>query len=389
MDMSARVARFRQLVIDTRRDLHEIPELSKQEEKTSAYVLDYLKREGLPFTAGIAGHGVMGVLETGRPGPTLLIRADMDALPIKEETGLPFSSRHPGTMHACGHDGHVAMVLGTVSAIREMADELRGTIKFIFQPAEEVVGGAKPMIEAGVMDDPKVDYVLGCHIWPEIPEGTVGIRPGPLLAATSGFSITIRGKGGHVATPHLCVDALETGCQVVDALKRLVSRKIDPLSPTIITIGRFNAGTADNVIPETASIGGTARTFDTQTWERWPRLIEPVIKGVCDAMGASHTFRFYKGCPPTINDEEMAGRLRRIAADVVGADLVVEPSPTLGGEDMAFFLQKARGCFFFLGAGSDAHGDLHNPTFNFNEDILITGVDIYCRTAMELLGKKA
>jgi amidohydrolase len=386
MNIKSHIAPYHQLVIDTRRDLHRIPELGGHEEKTSAYVIDYLKRENIPFTAGIAGHGVMGMLATGRPGPTLLIRADMDALPITEETGLPFSSRHPKVMHACGHDAHTAMVLVAVTAIKGLVDRLNGTVKFVFQPAEEGPGGAKPMIDAGVMDNPPVDYALGCHIWPDIPEGTIGIRSGPLLAAASGFSITIRGRGGHAANPHLCVDALDTGCQVVGALQRIVSRQTDPLAPTVITIGRFRAGTAANVIPETASIGGTARTFDTDTWERWPQLIEPIVKGVCDSMGAGYTFTFHKGCPPTINDADMAARLRRIAAQVVGAERVVEPNPTLGGEDMAFYLQKAKGCFFCLGAGNDAYEGLHNPRFNFNEDILISGVEMYCRATVDLLG---
>jgi amidohydrolase len=376
---------YRQRVIDTRRELHRIPELSSHEEKTSTYVVDYLKREKVPVTTGIAGHGVMGILETGRPGPTLLIRADMDALPITEETGLPFASRHPGVMHACGHDAHTAMVLVAVTAIKALIERLNGTIKFVFQPAEEGRGGAAQMIAAGVMEDPHVDYALGCHIWPDIPEGTIGIRSGALLAAASGFKIVINGKGGHAANPHLCVDALETGCQVVGALLRIVSRKTDPLAPTVITVGRFRAGTASNVIPETATIGGTARTFDTDTWKRWPELIEPVVKGVCDAMGAGYTFTFGRGCPPTINDADMARRLRRIAAEVVGPDRVVEPIPTLGGEDMAFFLQNAKGCFFCLGAGNDAYAGLHNPRFNFNEDILLGGVEMYCRAAFDLL----
>ena len=385
MNIKSHLTPFDQLVIDTRRDLHRIPELGGHEEKTSAYVIDYLKRENLPFTTNIAGHGVMGVLDTGRPGPTLLIRADMDALPIAEQTGLPFASQHPGIMHACGHDAHTAMVLVTVTALKSLRDHLNGTIKFIFQPAEEGPGGAKPMIDAGVMDNPRVDFALGCHIWPDIPEGTIGIRSGPLLAAASGFKITIIGKGGHAAKPHLCVDALETGCQVVGALQRIVSRKTDPLAPTVITVGRFQAGTAFNVIPETATIGGTARTFDIDTWKQWPHLIEPVVKGVCDAMGAGYTFTFRKGCPPTINDLDMAEQLRNIAADVVGPERVVEPSQTLGGEDMAFYLQRARGCFFCLGAGNDVDPGLHSPRFNFNETILPSGVEMYCRAAIDIL----
>ncbi len=385
-DIAAVIGQYAQLAVDTRRALHRIPEVGFNEKKTSAYVMNYLKREGLPMTTGIAGTGVMALLETGRPGPTLLIRADMDALPITEATGLPFASENDGVMHACGHDGHTAMVLVAASALNTLKAHLNGTIKFVFQPAEEGPGGAKPMIEQGVMDNPRVDYALGCHIWPDIPEGTIGIRSGALLAAMFSFDITIKGKGGHGAMPHQCVDALETGCQVVSALQRIVSRMTDPLSPTVITVGQFHAGTAFNVIPETARLNGTARTFDKATWKRWPEIIETVVKGVCDSMGAGFEATFQQGYPPTINDAHMAERMTRIAAEVVGTDRVVVPEPTLGGEDMAFFLERAPGCFFCLGAGNSKYAGIHNPRFDFNEKILLTGVETYCRAALDLLG---
>jgi amidohydrolase len=386
MNIKAQLKPYRDRVIAARRDLHRIPELAYTEKKTSAYVAEYLKREGLAVTAGIARTGVVGLLKTGRPGPCLLIRADMDALPITEETGLPFASRHSGVMHACGHDGHTAMGLATASFMNQIKDRISGTIKFVFQPAEEGPGGAKPMIDAGVMDEPHVDYALGCHIWPTIPEGTIGIRAGELMAAMFSFDITIKGRGGHGAMPHLCVDALDVGCQVVAALQRIVSRKMDPLRPTVVTVGRFRAGTAFNVIPETAHLSGTARTFDTATWRRWPDIIETVVKGVCDSMGAGYEAAFEQGYPPTINDAGMAERITRVAGDVVGVDRVVVPDPTLGGEDMSFFLEKAAGCYFCLGAGNDAYAGIHNPRFDFNEDILITGVETYCRAALDLLG---
>ncbi|VTR68089.1 putative amidohydrolase YhaA [Desulfosarcina cetonica] len=374
-------------VITVRRDLHQIPELGYTEEKTSAYVADYLQQQGLSVTTGIARTGVVGLLDSGRPGPTLLIRADMDALPISEETGLAYASQHPGVMHACGHDGHTAMALVAAKILVELKDQLNGTVKFVFQPAEEGPGGAKPMIEAGVMENPHVDYALGCHIWPTIPQGTIGIRAGALMAAASRFKITITGKGGHGAQPHLCVDALETGCQVVAALQRIVSRKMNPLAPTVVTIGRFEAGTAFNVIPETAHLLGTARTFDLDTWQRWPEIIETIVKGVCDAMGARFTCKFVAGYPPTVNDPEMAMRMERIAAQVVGADRAIVPEKSMGGEDMAFFLERAKGCFFCLGAGTEGSSGIHSPHFTFNEEILISGVEMYCRAALDLLGE--
>ena len=364
MQMKAQIASCKERLIAVRRELHRIPELGFREEKTSAYVADYLKREGLSVVTGVARTGVVGLLETGRPGPTLLIRADMDALPITEETGLPFASRHPGVMHACGHDGHTAMALATATVMNALKDRINGAIKFVFQPAEEGPGGAKPMIDAGVMDHPHVDYALGCHIWPTIPEGTIGIRAGVLMAAMFRFDITIKGKGGHGAMPHLCVDALETGCQVVGALQRIVSRQMDPLQPSVVTVGKFESGTAFNVIPETAALCGTARTFDKTTWERWPDIIEGVVKGVCESMGAGYQMSHEQGYPPTVNDPGMAERM-----------------------DMAFFLERVPGCFFCLGAGNDSFAGIHNPRFGFNEAILLTGVETYCRAAIDLLGR--
>ena len=385
MNVRQIVRRFEKQLVSIRQDLHRIPELAFEEKKTSAYVADLLRKTEMEVITGIADTGVVGLLSTGRPGPTLLIRADMDALPVTEETGLSFSSEHPGAMHACGHDGHMAMALTTAMIMSQAKDEMCGTLKFVFQPAEEGPGGAAPMIRAGVLEDPPVDYALGCHIWPNIPEGTVGIRAGALMAAMFSFDITITGKGGHGAMPHLCVDALETGCQVVGALQRIVSRKMNPLHPTAITVGRFEAGTAFNVIPERAKLWGTARTFEKKTWREWPTIIETVVKGVCDSMGAGYEIRFEEGYPPLVNDKEMAESMRRIATSVVGADRVLTPEKTLGGEDMAFFLEKTKGCFFCLGTGNASYGTIHNPRFDFDEEILSTGVEIYCRAAMELL----
>jgi len=387
MRLKKQIQSYKERVISIRRDLHQIPELGFKEEKTSAYVVKYLKNEGLEVRAGIARTGVVGLLETGFSGPTLLIRADMDALPIREDTGFAFASKHEGVMHACGHDGHTAMALVAATVLNTVKKQLCGRIKFVFQPAEEGPGGAKPMIEAGVLEDPKVDYVLGCHIWPNIPEGTIGIRSGALLASMFSFNITIKGKGGHGAMPHLCVDALETGCQVVNAMQRIVSRKMDPLQPTVVTVGRFQAGTAFNVIPETATLSGTARTFEKTTWKRWPKIIETVVKGVCESMGAGYEMQFEQGYPPTVNDEKMSQFMQKIAGQVVGEDRVIVPDKTLGGEDMAFFLEKAQGCFFCLGAGNDAYAGIHSPHFGFNEEILISGVETFCRAAIDLLGK--
>ena len=262
MNIKEMVQEQKDLIINSRRDLHRIPEPAYTEEKTSLYVAEYLNREGLKVETGIAQYGVVGLMETGKPGATLMIRSDMDALPITEETGLPFASTHEGAMHACGHDGHMAMVLGAATVLGKIKNNLKGNIKFIFQPAEEGPGGAKPMIDAGVMEDPRVDYSVGCHVWPDIPEETLGVRPGPIMAAMDRFDIEIIGKGGHGAMPHLCVDALEVGSQIINALQRIVSRHMNPLNPSVVTVGSFHAGSTFNVIPGEAHMCGTTRTFD-------------------------------------------------------------------------------------------------------------------------------
>jgi amidohydrolase len=309
----------------------------------------------------------------------------MDALPVTEETDLPFASTHPGVMHACGHDAHVAMALVAASVLSRIKDDLNGTIKFVFQPAEEGPGGAKPMIDEGVLENPQVDYSIGCHVWPEIPEGTIGVRSGPFMAAMDRFDIKIIGRGGHGAMPHMCVDALEAGTQVVSALQRISSRHVNPLDPVVVTVGMFHAGTAFNVIPGEAQLSGTTRTFNLDIWNSWEERLEKVVRGVCQSMGVEFELVFSKGYPPTINDDSMAEVVRRCAQDVVGADNVVVPERTMGGEDMSFFLQQTKGCVYALGVGREEFAPVHNSRFNFNEDVLALGVETHCRVALDLL----
>ena len=385
IDVRQLVQDQKERIIHTRCELHKIPETAYTEKKTSAYVTDYLTKEGLDIRTEIAQYGVMGVLSTGRPGPTLMIRADMDALPISEETGLEFASTHAGVMHACGHDAHMAMVLGAVTVLNALKDELGGTIKFIFQPAEEGPGGAKPMIAAGVMENPQVDYAIGCHVWPELPEGTIGVKAGPFMAAMDFFDIKIIGRGGHGAMPHLCVDALEVGTQVVGALQRIVSRHMNPLEPTVVTIGKFHAGSAFNVIPMTAEMSGTTRTFNPKTWNTWEERLEKVVRGVCQSMGADFELSYRQGYPVTINDDFMAEVTRRCAAKVVGKEQVVEPQSTMGGEDFAYYLQKSKGCFFVLGVGREGSVPVHSSNFDFNPENMCLGVETFCRVALDLL----
>jgi len=380
------VQQVKEQMIAARRDLHRIPETGFNEVKTSAYVAERLKDLKLEVQTGIATHGVVGLLRTGKPGPTLMIRADMDALPIAEETGLAFASTHPGCMHACGHDSHMAMALGAAAVLCRLQDRIKGNVKFVFQPAEEGPGGAQPMIAAGVMENPTVDYCIGCHLWTERPEGYVGIRPGPFMAAMDRFDLKIYGRGGHGAQPHLCVDALEVGTQVVAALQRIVSRHMNPIEPAVVTVGTFHAGTAFNITPSEALMSGTTRTFNEEIWNSWESRMERVVKGVCESMGAGYELKYTRGYPPTINDAKMAEVVRRSAIQVVGEDRVVVPDLTMGGEDMSFFLKRAPGCYYCIGVGREGGAPLHNPKFDFNEDLMLLGAETHCRVALELLG---
>jgi amidohydrolase len=384
--VSELVKKLREQVIATRRDLHRIPETGFNEAKTSGYVAERLKRLGLEVQTGIATHGVVGLLRTGRPGPTLMIRADMDALPIAEETGLAFASTHPGAMHACGHDANMSMALGAAAALTQLKSQFKGNVKFIFQPAEEGPGGAKPMIAAGVMENPTVDFAIGCHLWAERAEGCIGVRTGAFMAAMSRFDLKILGKGGHGAQPHLCVDALEVGTQVVAALQRIVSRHTNPIEPAVVTVGTFHAGTAFNITPAEAVLSGTTRTFNEETWKSWEARIDKVVNGVCASMGAGYELTFTPGYPPTVNDAHMADVVRRCAAQVVGEERVVEPELTMGGEDMSFFLQRAPGCYYCIGVGREGAAPLHNSKFDFNEELMLLGVETHCRVALDLLG---
>ena len=375
-------------IIRLRRDLHQIPEAGLSEHKTAAYVAEHLHNLGLEVHTGIAGTGIKAVLRTGRPGPTLMYRADMDGLPVQELTGLSWASQHPGMMHACGHDGHMAMALGTATLLSSIPDQLQGNMVFVFQPAEEGPGGAKPMIQANVLENPEVDEAIAFHLWPELDFGCLGIKSGPLMAAMNRFQITVLGQGGHAAMPHKSVDALDVGVQVVNALQRLVSRKISPLHPAVLTVASFQAGSTFNVIPDQAQLTGTTRTFDRDIWNSWPERIEQVVSGVCTSMGAEYKLDFSSGFAPLINDPEIAERMHRVAAQMVPPEKIQVPEQTMGGEDMSFFLERVPGCYVFLGIKDTREAALHSPHFDFDESILSLGVELASRYAVHTLGRE-
>lgn len=387
-EIKALVKNETEAIVSLRRELHKIPEQGFLEKKTARFIADHLNTiPGLEITTGVGKTGIIGLLKTGRPGKTLIIRADMDALPIQENTGVEFASTHENMMHACGHDAHMAMVLVAARILTGLKDRLSGNIKFMFQPAEEIGKGARSMIEDGLLENPDAGYSLACHVWPGIPAGTLGVKAGVFMAASSSFKITIHGRGGHGAMPHLCVDPVDTAIQVANALQRVVSRKINPLTPSIVTIGSIHAGTAPNIIPDQAELNGTLRTYDKQLWREYPDLFNTIIKGVCDSMGAFHEFSSTLGVPPLESDAQLVELMEKTMGQVVTNDRISTPESTMGAEDMSLVMEKTRGCFFLVGTGFPDCLPLHNPGFSLDESSLVPGVETFVRFTLNLLNK--
>jgi amidohydrolase len=368
-------------LVQWRRTLHQRPELGFQEVLTAAFVKDKLQQWGIAHQSAIAKTGIVATIEGDKPGPVLAIRADMDALPIQEENEIPYRSEHPGLMHACGHDGHTAIALGTAYYLSRHRHSFRGTVKIIFQPAEEGPGGAKPMIEEGVLKNPDVDAIIGLHLWNNLPLGTVGVRSGALMAAVECFRCTIFGRGGHGAMPHQTVDSVLVGAQIVNALQTIVARNIDPLESAVVTVGEFHGGTTLNVIADTARISGTVRYFNPSLEDYVCRRFKEIIAGVCASHGAKYELDYWQLYPPVINDASITELVSSVAAKVVEPSAGVVPKcQTMGGEDMSFFLQEVPGCYFFLGAANQEKGlayPHHHPRFNFDETALAMGVEMF------------
>jgi len=376
-------------IVATRRDLHEHPELTNKEERTSRVVAERLRQLGIEVTTNIGGaHGVLGILKGSHQGKVVGLRADMDALPVIEEVELPFKSKNHGVMHACGHDTHVAMLLGAAELLAKHRSDLAGTVKFFFQPAEEDGGrgGAKPMIEAGVMENPKVDYVFGLHIVGEHPAGTFGLRAGPFMAAPDSFKIKIIGKGGHGSRPHETIDPIFVSAQLIVALQGISTRLIDPIQPFVISVCSIHAGTKDNIIPDEAELLGTIRTMDEGTRELAKKDVAHVTKSICEAFGAKYELRFKEDAyPVTYNDERVTRRVSEILKTIPGSE-TNEIEVTLGAEDFSRFLQKAPGTFYFLGTRNEAKDCVypnHSSKFKVDEDVLKLGALSLVKLAQE------
>ncbi len=367
-------------LVAIRRDLHQHPELAFEEVRTSKLVAERLDRYGLEVRTGVAKTGVMATLKGDQPGPTLLLRADMDALPIEEETGAPYASAAPGKMHACGHDGHTAILLGAAQYLSENRHHLKGQVRFIFQPAEEGPGGAAPMIEEGVLEG--VHAAVGLHLWSYLPIGEATVCSGPMMAAADEFTVKVEGVGTHAAQPDLGVDTILVTTQMIQQLHTIVARDVSPLESAVMTVTWFKGGKAYNVVPHFAEFGGTVRTFKDEVRSRVRERMQLLLEHTAKAYGAQVEFHYREGYPPLINDPGITGLVESVCREVLDLPPHLPEARTLGGEDMAYYLQKVPGCFFFLGAGHAGQKkdySHHHPKFDINEESLPLGVELLLR----------
>jgi amidohydrolase len=371
-------------IISWRRDFHQYPELSFQESRTSKIVASFLRECGLQVQEKVNGNGVIGDLIGMEPGPTIAFRADMDALPIQEETGLSFSSKIPGVMHACGHDGHMAALMGVARILSGMKEEIKGRIRFIFQPAEELTpGGAKGMIEAGALDG--VHAIFGVHLWSEMDTGTFATTLGPMMAASDKFTIHIAGKGGHGAMPHKTVDALLVASHLVMAAQHVVSRGVNPIESGVLSFGVLESGTAFNVIADRAILEGTARSFTPEVREILEEKLHQTAVSIGSLYGANVEVKYQRGYPAVINHQQEASLSLNVAEKVFGKDHVGLMPPNMAGEDFAYYLEQVPGAFCFVGAGFPKEHNFphHHPCFQIDEKALLLTVEWFCHVAKQ------
>ncbi len=389
MNIKDEVKELKDEVVRLRRDFHMHPELAFEEKRTSRIVENYLKELNLEVKTRIAKTGVVGLLRGKSKGPTILLRADMDALPIEELNDIPYRSVNRGVMHACGHDGHTAMLLVAAKVLSHHREEIKGNVKFVFQPSEEKdPGGAIKMIEEGVMENPHVDKAFGLHLGNMIPAGIIGIKEGVLTAEADRFKINITGKGGHGAYPHTSVDPVIIASHTVLALQQIVSRETDPVQPIVVTVGKIHSGDVFNVIPETAELLGTVRTLDKNVARSIPERMKRIAKHIAEAYRGKAQLEYHFGYPPLVNSKEETQYVIEIAKQVVGEKRVITVPVSMGGEDMAYFLERAKGAFYWLGSMNKEKGldkPHHSAYFNFDEDVLPIGVEMHVSIALGLL----
>jgi amidohydrolase len=371
-----------------RRDFHRFPELGFQEVRTAGIVARELIDLGLEVSTGIGKTGVVGILEGERSGPVVLVRFDMDALPIQEETGAEYASQTSGVMHACGHDGHTAVGLAVARMLDAHKKEIGGTIKFVFQPAEEGLGGAEAMVADGVLNNPKPEKCLGLHLWNEKPVGWIGVTPGPAMSASDRFTVNIFGRGGHGAAPHLTVDPVLAGAQVITALQSVVARNVPPLESAVVTVTSMTGGEAFNVIPEKVELKGTIRTFVPEVRDIVLEHFKQVVLGVSSALGCQAEVEVWKVTPAVVNDPEMTARVQTVTSRVLPEATIDTGERTMGSEDMSYLMDDLPGCYFFVGSANHekaldaAH---HHPRFDFDESALPRAAALMASAAIEFL----
>lgn len=378
-------------IIETRRFFHGIPELGFEENDTAKAIADRLTTAGLEVETGIGKTGLVGVLKGAKSGPTLMIRADIDGLPVDELTGLEFASTN-GRMHACGHDGHITMAITAAEILAGIKDQLAGTLIFVFQPAEEIVMGALAMIDDGLFEKYPADRVIGTHLWNQIPTGVIGVNRATVFASADQFRLTVHGKGGHGAMPHTTVDPVAAVAEIISTAQTVVSREVPPNDMGVLTFGQIHGGTAPNVIADEVSVEGTVRAYTLETRNLIMKSLERVASNVASAMRASTTFERIHGAPPVINDPEVAAWVTQQASLVIGEGNAREWEPVSVGDDMAEFNNRIPGVYFLLGA---AHDDAivversveghHNAKFDWNEDCLPLGIEVFVRSAVDFL----
>ena len=372
-------------VIGIRRHLHSNPELSFKEEKTACYISEKLEEKGYKVQK-VAETGIITTFDSERPGPTLLLRADIDALPIQEENDVSYSSSVPGVMHACGHDGHTAMLLGVAAILPSIKDKICGKIILIFQPAEECPpGGAEKIIKSNLL--PKVDGVIGAHLYNPLEIGTVGITTGPVMASVDRFTIDINGNGGHGAMPHLCIDPIIIGSQIINSLQLISSRKISPIEPFTLTVASFHSGSGFNIIPQNAVLTGTVRTHSEEVRNYVEQEMNSMVEGICKYFDAEGTVEYEKGYPVLINDKENTGFIQKCIVDYLGEENVKIMKPMTTSEDFSFYSSLGPLTYFFIGSGNKEKGFVnnhHNSKFDFDEDALLIGVNIFIKILTSL-----
>jgi amidohydrolase len=379
-----------------RRDIHSYPELCFQEARTADLVVRKLTEWGIPVHQGLGKTGVVGIVKNGSSGRAVGLRADMDALPMQEFNTFAHASKHPGKMHACGHDGHTAMLLAAAQHFAKNRN-FDGTVYLIFQPAEEGGGGAREMMRDGLFEQFPMEAVFGMHNWPGMPVGKFAVSPGPVMASTSEFRITVRGKGSHAALPHNGIDPVPIACQMVQAFQTIISRNKKPIDAGVISVTMIHGGEANNVVPDSCELQGTVRTFTLEVLDLIEKRMKQVAEHVCAAHEATCEFEFVRNYPPTINSAPEAEFARQVMASIVGEDNVLVQEPTMGGEDFAFMLQEKPGAYCFIANGDGSHREmghgggpcmLHNPSYDFNDDLIPLGATYWVRLAEAWLAKE-